>query len=180
MQSLEELQAALAERIQKLDEERRINAEHHAKEQADMLLEAELERKQRIDEYQAKVAVLEARKQAEEAAKEAQRRQELSERLAAEQKQSVLDETLRLQREKLEWLTKATSEAKFNEEKNRKAMENLRVLPAAEPTGEEVSAEYPQTGADGGAAAKGTEGSTPENELMANHLRQILRQANRP
>src|ERR1035437_9881373 len=178
-QTLEELQAVLAERIAKLDEERKINALQQAKEREAMLLEADMERAQRLEEYQAKVAVLEARKKAEEEAKEAQRIQETSERMAAEQKQNALDETLRLKREKLEWLTTAISNAEFSEEQHRKALENQRVLPV-EPVGtEEVSAEYPQTGADGGAAAEGTEGSTPETPLMSSHLKNILRQAQR-
>jgi hypothetical protein len=178
-QSLEELQAVLAERIVKLDEERKNNALQQSKEREGLLLEMELERKQRLEEYQAKVAVHEAKRRAEEESKEAQRVKETAERMAAEQKQNALDEALILQREKLEWLTTAISNAEFSEDQHRKSMENLRVLPSVEPTGTEVSAEYPQTCADGGASAEGTEGSTPENQSMSSHLREILRQAQR-
>jgi hypothetical protein len=178
-QSLEELQAALVERIAKLDEERKNNALQQSKEREAMLLEAEMDRKQRLEEYQAKVAALEARKKVEEGAKEAQRIKETAARVAEEQKQNALDAALLLQREKLEWLTTAISNAEFSEEQHRKALENQRVLPSVEPTGTEVSAAYPQTCADGGASAPGTEGSTPETPLMSSHLKMILRQAQR-
>ena len=177
--NIEELQVMLQEKIQKLDEERKANAAQAAKEREALLLDMDIERKQRLDEYQAKVAVLEAKKKAEEEAKEAQRIKEVTARAAEEQKQNALDAALLLQREKLERLTTAISNAEFSEEQHRKALENQRVLPV-EPVGtEEVSAEYPQTGADGGAAAEGTEGSTPETPLMSSHLKNILRQAQR-
>ena len=178
-QSLEELQAVLAERIVRLDEERKANAQQQAKEREGLLLEMEMERKQRLDEYQAKVTVLESKRAQEAADKEAQRIKETAARVAEEQKQNSLDEALRLQREKLEWLTTAISNAEFSEDQHRKAMENLRVLPSVEVTGIEVSAEYPQTCADGGASIPGTEGSTPDSPLMSQHLKLILRQAQR-
>jgi DNA repair exonuclease SbcCD ATPase subunit len=177
--NLEEMQALLQEKIQKLDEERKANALQQAKEREALLLEMDMERKQRLDEYQAKIAQHEAKKRAEEEAREAQRIKDTAARVAEEQKQNVLEETLRLQREKLEWLTNAISEAEFSEEQHRKAIENMKSLPPVEVTGEEVSAEYPQTGADGGASAKGTDGSTPETQSMSTHLRHILRQAQR-
>src|ERR1035437_3477074 len=140
--TLEELQQQLQERIEKLDDERKANAAQAAKEREALLLDMDIERKQRLAEYQAKVAVLEARKKAEEEAKEAQRIKETSERMAAEQKQNALDETLRLQREKLEWLSTAISNAEFSEDQPRKRMENLRVLPPFTGCqGAEVSAE---------------------------------------
>ena len=178
-QSLEELQIVLAERIAKLDADRQENARKNQEERERMLLDIEIERRVRMEEYQTKIAAHEAKRKSEEEAKEAQRIKETAERVAAEQKQNALDETLRLQREKLEWLTNAISEAEFNEEQHRKAIENMKSLPPVEVTGEEVSAEYPQTGADGGASAKGTDGSTPETQSMSQHLRTILRQAQR-
>ena len=177
--NLEEMQALLQEKIQKLDEERKANALQQAKEREALLLEMDMERKQRLDEYQAKIAQHEAKKRAEEEAREAQRIKDTAARVAEEQKQNVLEETLRLQREKLEWLTNAISEAEFNEEQHRKAIENMKSLPPVEVTGEEVSAEYPQTGEDGGAAVSGTDGSTPDTPTMSQHLKIILRQAQR-
>ena len=103
-----------------MDEERKTNAAQAAKEREALLLDMDIERKQRLDEYQAKVAILEARKKAEEEAKESQRTKETAARVSEEQKQNSLDETLRLQREKLEWLTTAISNAEFSEEQHRK------------------------------------------------------------
>ena len=177
--NIEELQAMLQEKIQKLDEERKANAQQQAKEREALLLDMDIERKQRLDEYQAKVAVLEARKKAEEEAKAAQRIKETAARVAEEQKQSSLDETLRLQREKLEWLETAISNAEFSEEQHRKALESMKAIPPMVSTGIEISAEYPQVSADGGASAEGTEGSTPDTPLMSTHLKSILRQAQR-
>ena len=178
--NIEELQVMLQEKIQKLDEERKANALQQAKEREALLLDMDIERKQRLDEYQAKVAKLEARKKAEEVAKEVQRIKETAARVAEEQKQNTLDETLRLQREKLEWLTTAISNAEFSEEQHRRHLEDLRVLPPfVESQGAEVSAAYPMTCADGGASTVGTEGSTPETPLMSSHLKSILRQAQR-
>ena len=179
MPSIEELQAQLQERIAKLDEERKANAQKFAEEREALLLDAEIERRQRQEAYQAKVAEHEARRKAEEEAKEAQRIKETAERIAAEQKQSALDETLRLQKEKLEWLTSAISNAEFAEEQHRKYIETARVSPVTEEVSAEVSAEYPQTCADGGAAAEGTHGNTPDTPLMSSHLKNILRQATR-
>src|SRR5271157_1570370 len=177
--NLEELQLELQHRIEKLDEERQENSRKNKEERERMLLDIEIERRVRMEDYQNKVAALEAKRKVEEA-KEAQRIKETAERVAAEQKQNVLDETLRLQKEKLEWLTTAISNAEFTEEQSRKAMESMRMLPPIEfPTGDEVSSEYPQTGADGGTSAEGTDGSTPETQSMSMHLRQILRQAQR-
>ena len=175
--NIEELQAMLQEKIQKLDEERKANALQQAKEREALLLDMDIERKQRLDEYQAKVAKLEARKKAEEVAKEVQRIKETAARVAEEQKQNTLDETLRLQREKLEWLTTAISNAEFSEEQHRKSLKNDIIV--VYPGVSEVSSEYPQTSAEGGAAAVGTEGSTPETPLMSSHLKNILRQAQR-
>ncbi len=177
--NIEELQVMLQEKIQKLDDERKANALQQAKEREALLLDMDIERKQRLDEYQTKVAKLEARKKAEEEAKEAQRAKDTAARVAEEQKQNSLDETLRLQREKLEWLTTAISNAEFNEEQHRKSLESLRVPPSVEAQGAEVSAAYPMTCADGGTSTVGTEGSTPETPLMSSHLKSILRQAQR-
>jgi DNA repair exonuclease SbcCD ATPase subunit len=179
MPSIEELQAQLATRIAELDKERQENAKRAKEEREKMLLDAEIERQEHLEAYQAKIAEHEAKKRAEEAAVELRRQAELTERLATEQKQNALDETLRLQREKLEWLETAISNAEFTEEQHRKSLENSRIILPALLEPSDVSAEYPQTSAEGGAAADGTDGNTPETPLMSSHLKSILRQATR-
>lgn len=178
MPSMEELQALLAEKIAKLDEEHRENTKRSQEEREKWLLDAELERKERLDKYRAQIEAHESEERKKAAAEEKRRREEVAERVAQEQKQAALDEILRLQREKLEWLEKAISEAEFAEEQHRKSLEQPQTVP--DNTKEiAVSAEYPQTSANGGSAAEGTSGSTPENPLMPNHLKSILRQATR-
>jgi DNA repair exonuclease SbcCD ATPase subunit len=179
MSTIEELQAQLATRIAELDKERQENAKRNKDEREKMLLEVELERQERLDAYQAKIAQHEAKKRAEEAAAEVRKQAETAERVATEQKQNALDESLRIQREKLEWLTTAISNAEFTEEQHRKDLENSRVILPTAAELNEVSAEYPQTSADGGTSVEGTDGNTPETPLMSSHLKNILRQATR-
>jgi chromosome segregation ATPase len=179
MPSLEELQAALADSIAKLDQERQENARRNKEERENMLLEVEIERKKRLEKHQAQVAEHERQQREKEAAAEARRQAEIAERVVSDQKQAALDEALRIQREKLEWLEKAIADAEFTEEQHKKALESQRAVPTLAEESEAVSAEYPQTCANGGAAAAGTDGSTPVNPLMSDHLKNILRQATR-
>lgn len=179
MPTMEELQAQLAEKIEKLDEERRENAKKNQEERERMLLEVEMERKARLEKYQAQIAAHEKEQKAKAEADEARRQRETADRMAAEQKQAALDDTLRLQREKLEWLEKAIAEAEFAEEQHKKSLENSQNIRTTVEEGAAVGAEYPQTCAHGGASAEGTNGDTPETPLMSSHLKSILRQATR-
>jgi hypothetical protein len=182
MQSLETLQAQLAERIEKIDQERKERAAAAAKEREAILLEAELERKARLEEYQAKVAKHEEERKAKEQEAEKQRIAIIAERVASEQKQQALDEALRLQTEKLQWLEKAISDAEFSEEQYRKEQEAQRVRPVVLPENENLNVEHPAAPLNTtspGEAVSGTDGNTPETPLMSAHLRQILRQATR-
>ena len=179
MNTIEELQAQLAQKIAKLDEERRANAAKHAKEREEMLLEVEMERKARTDEYTAKVAEHERKKKAEKDEAEAQRIRDVAERVATEQKQHALDETLRLQREKLEWLEKAISDAEFSEEQHNKEAENNRVSVSASSIEETtINVEHPVAPDNKGEAVVET-GGAESFDTMSSHLRHILRQAQR-
>ena len=177
--NIEELQLELQRKIEKLDAERQANAARALKEREELLLSIEIERRERIEAYQKKVEEHESRRKAEEAWKEAQRIKDVAERIATERKQAALDETLRLQREKLEWLTTAISNAEFSEEQHRKQIENQRVSPIVE-TAEvgEINVENPQAPDNAGEAVAGTDGNT-QDETMSQHLRMILRQAKR-
>lgn len=177
--NIEELQRELERKIAKLDEERQANAKKAKEERENLLLEVEMERKERLARYEAQVAAHEKEEREKVAAEEVRRKTEIEARLATEQKQNILDETLRLQREKLEWLERAISNAEFVEEQHRLSLANSRIVIVPETEPSEVSAEYPQTCADGGASSEGTDGNTPNNSLMSSHLKNILRQANR-
>ena len=61
-QSLEELQVVLAERIAKLDADRQENARKNQEERERMLLDIEIERRVRMEEYQTKIAAHEAKR----------------------------------------------------------------------------------------------------------------------
>jgi hypothetical protein len=179
MPSIEELQAQLAEKIEKLDQERQANAAKATKEREELLLSMEIERRERLEAYQQKVAEHESKKKAEEAEREAQRIRDVAERIATEQKQAALAEVLRLQREKLEWLETAISNAQFTEEQHKKSIENMRIQPALETETGVINVENPEAPSNGGEAVTGTSGDTPETPLMSEHLKQILRQAQR-
>lgn len=180
MPSIEEMQAQLAAKIAKLDEERRANAAKHAKEREEMLLEVEMERQKRTAEYTAKVAEHERRRKAEKEAEEAQRIRDIAERISTEQKQHALDEALKLQRETLEWLEKAISEAELHEERYKKESESIIVQPVSADV-YEVNVEHPVapvSAIEPGGAVEGT-GGAEEYSTMSGHLKQILRQAQR-
>ncbi len=182
MQSLEELQAALEATKKKLEEERKQMAEQLKKEREEMLLLAQAERSAQLEVYQKKMEALEHKRKAEEEAAEKRRAQELTARLAAEQAQYKADEEYRKYHEKLEEVKSQIAEAEFQEEKHRKALEDAKhaqVVPEAFPVDDNITSDYPQTGAEGAQAAAGTEGHTQETPLMSQHLKQILRQAHR-
>lgn len=182
MNGLETLQAQLADRIEKIDQERKERAAAAAEEREELRLAAEMDRKARLEEYQAKVAKHEAERKAKEEEVEKQRIAAIAERVASEQKQQALDEALRLQTEKLQWLEKAISDAEFSEEQYRKEQEAQRVRPVVLPDNEELNVEHPLAPLNSinpGEAVVGTDGNTPETPLMSAHLRQILRQATR-
>ena len=176
--NLDELQAELQRKIEKLDEERRLNAEQNAKERAEMLEIAAAERTQQLKAIHAGEEKAKQRKiEQDEAEKERVRKEHIAQ-AAIEQRLNAAAELERQQREKLEWLINAISEVEFAEDQHRKALENMKILPPLEaPTGTEVSAEYPQTGAEGGSEV--VDGNTPDTPLMSGHLRMILRQAQR-
>lgn len=181
--NIEELQLELEKKIAKLDQERKENAAVYAKEREEMLLTVEMERKQRLAEYQAKVAVHEEKEKQAKLKAEADKQAETAKRMAAEQKQLALDEVLRVQREKLEWLETAISNAEFSEEQHKKTLETQRVITSAgNEAYETINVEHPEAPVnltEPGGAVVGTDGDTPENPLMSQHLKSILRQATR-
>jgi hypothetical protein len=183
MPTIEELQKQLLEKIQKLDVERSNQAAQFAKEREEALQFAAMERNKQVEEYKKATAAREKREAEAAAAVQEKLRIETTERLAHEQKQNELQETLRLQREKLEWLENEISKAEFAEEQHRKQLENTKAVPLVLPAeAEEFSTENPiapVNAVEPGGAVLGTEGSTPEDALMSTHLKKILRQAQR-
>ena len=180
MANIEELQKLLEDQIAKLGEERQANALQFTKEREEATRIANTERAKQADEYNAKIAAREAEKKRRDAEELEKQRQDRATRLANEQKQYELDEALRKQREKLEWLTNEISKAEFTEEQFKKSMESQRsAIIITSPTVENINVEYPEAPSNGGEAVAGTTGDTPDTPLMSQHLRHILRQAER-
>ncbi len=176
--TLKDLETALEQRIAKLDEERRENAAQIAKERAAMLELAQAGREQLLEEYKAKTKVREeaARVKAEE--EEAKRKALIEQSIAKNQEYLRAEEASRKYQEKLEWLEKAIADAEFTEEQHKKAMDNLRISPPQVPDSTVENPTAPLNGLHPGEAVDDTGGAV-EFSSMSQHLKQILRQAQR-
>lgn len=173
VQTVDELQKILEERIQKLDEDRRRDAELLAKERAEILELAASERNKQLEANRAAEERARHRKVAEQEAEQERIRKTREEQLLLEQKQNAADELVSQQRAKLEWLENEIAKVEFIEEQHQKAMESARSVLQPPPVTDETVVTKP------GDAVSGTEGSTPETPLMSQHLKSILRQAQR-
>ncbi len=90
-----------------------------------------------------------------------------------EQKQNAADELVRIQRARLEWLQNEIAKVEFMEEQHKKSMESFKEQLVQEPITTETTESKP------GDPVHGIEGTTPETPLMSQHLKSILRQAQR-
>jgi hypothetical protein len=176
--STEALQKQLQEKIERLDKERaeQLKAFNKEQEQRKIIEAAEREeRVKKIKEAEEKVA---ARKAEIEAA-EAKRQQEAREaQIKADQLANEAQEFVRQQKEKLDWLTKAISDAEFIEEQHKKALESANQTDPTEAVDElEISEAVVNAHVLTGEAAAGTDGLEVGPSMSA-HLRSILRRAN--
>lgn len=173
MQTIEELQKALEERIQKLDEERKRNDELLSKERAEMQELAATERSKQLEVNRAAEEKAKQRKIAEQEAENERIRRAREEQLLLEQKQNAADELIKKQRETLQWLEAEIAKVEFIEEQHQKALENSKA------TIQEAAATPETVVTKPGDPVSGTDGSTPDTPLMSQHLKSILRQAQR-
>jgi hypothetical protein len=176
--SIEVLQKQLQEKIERLDKERaeQLKAFNKEQEQRKIIEAAEREERVRlIKEAEARVAA----KQAANDAAEAKRQQEAREaQIRADQLANEAQELVRQQQEKLDWLTKAISDAEFIEEQHKKALEYAKQTVPSEATDElEISEAVVNAHVLTGEAAAGTDGLEVGPSMSA-HLRSILRRAN--
>ena len=176
-----ELHKQLEERIAALDKQRKEEAEKFAKEMADRNAQVEMERAESRRKYQELEAQRKAKKEAEALAEQKKAQEELRMRKQLESDLAAADEARRLQQEKLEWLQKEISKQEFIEEQHRKAMQSkaIAVGPTEPISTAEINVENPTAPDNNGNAVQGTAGDTPEHALMSDHLKTILRQANR-
>lgn len=168
--SIEELQKELADKIAKLDQERKEASEQHSKEQEERRIieaAARAEQVKKIKDAEEKQA---KRKKEEKESEERRQKEETEARIALEQKQNSLDELIKKQREQMEWLEAEITKTQFVEEQHRKSLETTTSSVSAADSAEVVESVLP------GEAAIGTEGSTPATPLMSEHLKRILRQ----
>lgn len=182
MESLEELQLQLEQKIARLDEERKANAAQFEKERQAAIQFAAMEKAKQVEAYNHKVAQEQKKIADQEAIARERVRQEYAARLEDERKQNEKQENLRLQREKLEHLNQEIAKAEFIEEQHRKAMESVRIIPLSPVISSTINVEHPEAPLNmlaPGEAVSGTEGVTPDTPFMTTHLRHILRQANR-
>lgn len=177
----EELMQDLVDTQAKLEQERKQMAAQLQKEREEMLLLAQAERRSQLEAYQAKVDEHERRRKAEEEAAEARKVQETAARVNAEQAAAKADEQFRLYHAKLAEVQEAIAEAEFSEEKHRKTLDDakrMRVVVEDFPVEDGINVEHPIAPDNKGEAVEGT-GGLQENPLMSQHLRRILRQANK-
>jgi hypothetical protein len=178
MKTLQELQNELTERLAQLDKEAQERAERHAKEQAEIKIKAEAERKQKEEASKVAQEKAKQRKIAEQEMQQARARKVASEEAELDRKKAELDEATRLQKEKLSWLEDQITKAEFMEDQHKKYLETLHTHSEDSVGTAEIKVEHPEAPDNKGEAVEGT-GGLQESPLMSNHLKQILRQANR-
>lgn len=182
MENIEVLQKQLQDQIEALAEQRRQETLKYEHEVAERNHLADIERKERIEAYEKKTEALREVERKNKEALEAERRE--VERVKREA-ESALNAQLAAKEEqerKLQWLRDEISKQEFIEEQHRKSIANIKAqdstgVPEVNPT--YINVENPSAPDNKGEAVVGTEGSTPEQPLMSDHLKHILRQATR-
>ena len=175
---VEELQRQLAERIEALDKQRKEQAEQFAKEQAERTALSEMERKQQIAAYEEAEKKRNAKKAAKEEAERLRAQEAQRAKIALDNSLAAAEEARRLQEEKLAWLIAEINKQEFVEEQHSKSMKIVNA-PVSEVSPTEINVEHPTAPENWGNAVDGTEGATPSTPLMSEHLKYILRQAQR-
>lgn len=171
--TINELEKQLKEKIEALDEERRRNNEVLSREREEMIQIAAAERTKQLEEMRQAEERARKRRVAEQESERARAKKAREEQLALEQKQSAADELIRAQKERLEWLQGEIAKAEFMEEQHKKTMDDFRTQLKQGLSSSGTPESLP------GDPVSGIEGTTPETPLMSQHLKTILRQAQR-
>lgn len=169
-----QLEKVLAEKIEKLDKERAEQLAAFNKEQEQRRIIETQERDERIRKFREAEAVRKTREEERDRAEAARIREAEADRKRVEQKENELQEKIRLQQEKLEWIQREIDKVDFADEQHRKA-----IAPPVEEKKEEALEDESITNAHiiSGEAASGTDGLEVGPNLSA-HLRSLLRRAN--
>jgi hypothetical protein len=190
--SVEELQRKLSEHITSLDKQRKEESERFDKELSERTQLAETERRKQLAEYQEQERKRDERRKAEEELVAQRAREEREARIALETSLAAAEEARKKQEEKLKWLVDEINRQEFIEEQHQKSLATFlssNEFTTSNPT--EVNVEHPVAPLNAehpvaplnaehpGEAVQGTTGATPDTPLMSDHLKQILRQAQR-
>lgn len=176
------LQQQLSERIAELDKQRLADAERFAKETAAQNLKIELERADRLAQDNKKRAELAAKKSAEELVERVRKQEDLRIRIERQRDLDVANEKRHLELEKAKLLADEAIRQAFIQEQHDKALQYSKIIRLEPEVYEGINVEHPVAPLNvehPGDAVVGTNGNTPENALMSQHMRLILRQANR-
>ena len=178
--NVEALQKQLSERIEALDKQRKEQTEAFNREVAERAQVADIERAKQLAVYQELQNKRNAKKASEEAAEQLRTQEDIKAKLALERSLAAAEEARRLQEEKLAWLVGEINKQEFIEEQHKKAMQSSAFVELVTLGGTvDINVEHPVAPDNKGNAVQGTTGDTPESILMSDHLKQILRQAQR-
>ena len=180
--SVEELQRQLSERIAALDKQRKEESERFEREVSERTQLAEAERRKQLAEYQEQERKRDERRKAEEEAIAQRAKEEREAKIALEISLSKAEEARKAQEAKLQWLVDEINKQEFIEEQHRKSLEGKTAPAPVNSSPTEINVEHPVAPLNAehpGEAVQGTTGETPDTPLMSDHLKHILRQAQR-
>lgn len=182
MSDVDKLREELQTKIAELDKTRQEESKRFDKEREERRFLEEADRAERVRVEQEKQAEHVRRKEKEKEEREKKIQEETKEKLERERVQNEQEELNRKLREQYEFIEAEISKAQFAEEQHRKSLEAKSVTAEEPQTGSEVNVENPTAPVNvlkPGEAVAGTEGDTPSTPLLSQHLKHILRQANR-
>jgi hypothetical protein len=183
VRDIAEIEQELAQRAKQTEKERLAAVEKHTRE----LGELQAARLAEIAVENALIRTNEEKwrkeRQAAAEAEEQRKREETASRIRIEYEQNAMAENLRLQKEGAERLIRELENTEFLEEQYRKSLEPTKLPDLRAGSHKfEINIEHPEapvSAVEPGGAVGGTSGETPSNPEMSDHLKHILRQAER-
>ena len=184
--TIEQLQAKLQDEINRLAEQRRVEAERYAKELDERNKLAEIERQEKIKEYEEKEKKFREKKAREKEEVEEARKKAIQAEAEAEVAKSAALVAKQELEKQLQWIRDEITRNVLLEEQHKKSLEDMKVtvappVPIINPV--EINVEHPIAPVNlekPGDAVEQTDGLEVEPTTMSDHLRHILRQATRP
>ena len=181
-QSIEDLQEQLRKQIAALATQRQEEAKKFDEELAQRNKEAEAERAERIRKHEEAEKVHRERRAKELEEVEAKKREAIRIEQEVARKEKESSEAKDKHEAQLKWLEDEIARAEFAEEQHRKHLEGMKVKPEVPVSPTEINVEHPVAPVNlvvPGDGVEGTDGVSV-GPTMSQHLRHILRQAQRP